>query len=181
MIILRARPEDTDLFTPRELDHGACCFYTEDRTARYRFCISDREAVLDGDSAFEQEAIDAFLFYSGFVSRVCAADGRLLRVREAATLEWHDILDIKPSQFFISRPKLAACRSWIASAGDVCIPVAEIDGALVAQDGHTRLRAALRWALAGFGSTASRGRNTLSISPGRPPPGAWVPWPIWRS
>ena len=69
MKIIRAGANDTDMFNQDKLNLGACCFFTEDRQNKYFFKIENREATLFTDSQlYIPEAINKFLFYSGFVS-----------------------------------------------------------------------------------------------------------------
>jgi len=62
------------------------------------------------------------------------------------------LASIQPSQIYISETKLAAVEAWwdAADLGAMTpIPVVELDGAIVATDGHTRAFAAYR---AGYGT-----------------------------
>jgi len=144
MEIIRAGMDDTNMFSKEQLAHGACCFYTADKSIRYYFEIQGHEAIL---YAYEQkyinEVIDEFLFYSNFVTCIKHTNGHVLKQRDAIKLEPFAILKIQPSQFYINEQKLINCKSWIKSQEDIRIPVATIDGKVVSLDGHTRLRAAL--------------------------------------
>jgi len=143
MKIIRAEVTDTDVFSTAQLAFGACCFYSEDRTNRYFFEIRGQSAVLYADSnLYIAEAIEEFLFYSGFVETIINQDGNTLHSRNIAKPYLCKIIDIRPSQFYISADKLAACKGWIVRPEDVMIPIVVRDGVIIAQDGHTRLRAA---------------------------------------
>lgn len=144
MDIVRAGFGDTDIFTQEQLNCGACCFYTESREYRYFFDINGREAILYADSQqYIDKVIDEFLFYSGFISCVKDADGRMLRKTNEHKMKLLEITQIQPSQFYINERKLASCKPWIKSQTDVMIPLAAINGKTVSLDGHTRMRAAL--------------------------------------
>lgn len=144
MDILRAGLEDTGLFSGEKLLHGACCFYTEDKTEQYYFAIDGQNAILHADGGQNiGKAIREFLFYSNFISRITAPNGVVLYESEAAKLVLTDICSIQPSQFFIDEDKLDSCKTWIKGQKDIMIPTACVRGKLVSLDGHTRLRAAL--------------------------------------
>ncbi|GHV41919.1 hypothetical protein FACS189490_09780 [Clostridia bacterium] len=146
MEILRAELSYTDLFTVEQLSNGACCFYTEDKLFKYYFAINGETAVLvtnDAEKLFVDDAIGEFLWYSGFVSAVLDESGGVIQSKSPVDLRPFGIAAIQPSQFYINELKLTNCKKWIKSASDVKIPVAEICGATVALDGHTRLFAAL--------------------------------------
>ena len=143
MEIIRANARDRDIFTEDELAFGGCCFCTEDRVHRFFFEINGREAVLHSGAAFVDAAIDEFLFYSGFITTIRDGNGNVLRERKLSEPYLCGIMKIRPSQFYISEDKLAACKKWIKSREDVYIPVLIRNGETIAQDGHTRLRAAL--------------------------------------
>lgn len=143
MEIKRAEPGNTNIFPAEKLRYGGCCFYSDNRECTYFFDIKGREAVLYADKPlYLDDVINEFLFYSNFVKRIYNPSGRLLHVNAAAALTRIRITDIQPSQFFINEQKLANCMTWITSFSDVYIPVAAVNGQIVALDGHTRLRAA---------------------------------------
>jgi len=147
MKIVRADLNDTDIFSAGQLAHGACCFYTEDRAQTYFFEIKRQSAILytKSDTCIT-EVINEFLFYSGFVTIIKNQSGGILYQHAAAKPEIKPYLckitDIRPSQFYISEDKLAACKTWITRPEDIMIPVVIRDGVYISQDGHTRLRAA---------------------------------------
>jgi len=143
MKIVRAGLNDTDIFSKDELDYGACCFFTEDKTARYFFKIKGREATLfSSTEQYITQAIDEFLFYSGFVLSVKDRDGRNLITRTQNEPYLHEISKIQPSQFFINEEKLYSCKKWIKGIEDIFIPIVIKDGRSISLDGHTRMRAA---------------------------------------
>lgn len=148
MKIIRANAYDTDIFSKKELDFGACCFYSEDRALKYFFEIKGRDAtlytnVIPCENQFLQEAIDNFLFYSGFIVTIKDTDGNILRENPQNKPYLHEILKIQPSQFYINEKKLIDCKKWIKSYEDIFVPIVIKDGISISQDGHTRLRAAL--------------------------------------
>jgi len=144
MKIIRANTNDTDIFSKEELAFGACCFYTENKAFRYFFKINGREAVLSANTdKFLKEAIDEFLFYSGFIISVKDACGNILMEKAQSKPYMHEILKIQPSQFYVSEKKLADCKKWIRSHEDIFIPIVIKDGICISLDGHTRMRAAL--------------------------------------
>jgi len=143
MDIIRAGFGDIDLFNHEQLERGACCFYSSDRLNKYFFEINGQEAVLHTNSLLHiDEAIDTFLFYSGFISRIKSPGGRLLRERVPSPLIELEVQKIQPSQFYINKQKLDNCKKWIQSQSDIMIPISNINGKIVSLDGHTRLRAA---------------------------------------
>lgn len=144
MKIIRASLDDTDLFDKNHLDFGACCFYSEDRKCKYFFSINKQEATLYmSEEQFVDEAIDEFVFYSGFVTTIRNSDGRVLKERNVGKLAPCLISEIQPSQFYISELKLQNCKKWLTNQSGLMIPVVVKDGKTIALDGHTRLRAAL--------------------------------------
>lgn len=144
MKIIRAETNDTDLFSVQELSHGACCFFTEDRISRYFFEIKGREATLfTNTEQYIREAIDAFLFYSGFLTSVQDANGKTLATRTPNKPYLCEVSKIQPSQFYVNQKKLENCKKWIKSHEDITIPIVRKDGKTISLDGHTRLRAAL--------------------------------------
>ena len=144
MEIIRAEMNDTDLFSKSELNFGACCFFTQDRVFRYFFGINGREAMLFANTnQYISEAIDAFLFYSGFIVSIKDENGCVLAARTQSRPYLFEISNIQPSQFYINEKKLESCKKWIKSPEDIFIPIAVKDGKVISLDGHTRLRAAL--------------------------------------
>jgi len=144
MKIVRASINDTDLFSSQQLIFGACCFFTEDKIGRYFFEINGREATLYTNTKDHiAQAIDEFLFYSGFITTIKDKEGRILAERTPNIPCLHEISKIQPSQFYISEDKLSRCKTWIRSSEDILVPVIVKDGKTIALDGHTRLRAAV--------------------------------------
>jgi len=143
MKIIRAELNDTDVFSASQLLFGACCFYSEDKANKYFFEIRGQSATLHADCDLHTaEAIKEFLFFSGFVTTILDKFGSILHENAVVEPYLCRICDIRPSQFFISADKLAACKGWITRPEDVLVPIVIRDGAIIAQDGHTRLRAA---------------------------------------
>ncbi|MCL1786625.1 MAG: hypothetical protein FWG38_01455 [Defluviitaleaceae bacterium] len=89
------------------------------------------------------EAIQEFLFYSGFITAVKDESGHVLATNAPNAPYLLDISHIQPSQFYINEKKLAACKGWIQGPEDILIPIAIRDGKNIALDGHTRIKAAL--------------------------------------
>ncbi|MCL2415285.1 MAG: hypothetical protein FWD01_00570 [Defluviitaleaceae bacterium] len=120
------------------------CFFTENRKHKYLFEISGQEAILHTKTdKYLQQAIDEFIFYSGFIVLIKDAKDGILLEREVAT-QLHKIAKIQPSQFYISEQKLKDCKKWIKSPQDIFVPITiSEDGKTIALDGHTRIRAAL--------------------------------------
>ena len=113
-------------------------------SGKYIFEITGREATLFAESRCHvNEAVEEFLYRSGFVTSIRDASGGILVQREPVKLELVEISAIRPSQFYISTSKLALCKRWIRGRDDVMIPIAWMGGEAVALDGHTRMRAAL--------------------------------------
>ena len=144
MEIIRAEINDTDMFTKRELDYGACCFFTDDRVFRYFFKINGKEATLyTNTEQYISETIELFLFYSSFILLIKDKDGRILAERTHNQPYLLEISKIQPSQFYINESKLESCKTWLKSPEDIYIPIVIKDGKIISLDGHTRLRAAL--------------------------------------
>lgn len=144
MNIIRAELDDTDLFDRKQLDNGACCFYTEDKSSKYYFEIIGQNAILHTDeNQFIDEVINEFLFYSGFITTIHDSSGQLLKERSIGKLDLMQITNIQPSQFYVNERKLINCQKWIKKQKDIIIPIAIINDKIVSLDGHTRLRAAL--------------------------------------
>ena len=144
MKILRAGAKDTDIFSKAELAFGACCFFSENREYKYFFEIEGRNAVLRSDTdKYISEAIDEFLFYSGFIVEIKDCSGRILFEKKQNEPYLYDISKIQPSQFYISQGKLENCKKWISGNEDIFIPIVIKDETAISLDGHTRLRAAL--------------------------------------
>ena len=144
MKIIRAGFEDTDIFSESELNHGACCFFSEDRTCKYFFEIKGQEAILHANTGmYTAEVIDEFLFYSGFITLIKTPDGDVLLEKATVEPRMFEVSKIQPSQFYISDEKLARCKRWITGPEDIHIPVVIKDGICISLDGHTRLRAAI--------------------------------------
>jgi len=144
MRITRAGLKDADIFTDEELRYGACCFFTEDRAYKYFFEIRGQEAILFSNTEqYINQAIDEFLFYSGFVNSVKDKDGRVLMTKTQNKPYLHKLLEIQPSQFYVNEDKLSNCKKWIKGIDDIFIPIAIKDGRSISLDGHTRMRAAL--------------------------------------
>jgi len=140
--IVRANPGDTNMFTEVQLTFGACCFYTGNK--KYFFEINGKEATLfTNTNEYINLAIDEFLFYSGFITKIKDQKGRILTERNPNAPILYEVAKIQPSQFYISEEKLQRCKKWITKPDDILIPISIIDSKVVALDGHTRLRAAL--------------------------------------
>lgn len=144
MKIIRAGIYDTDVFSQNELNHGACCFFTEDKKFKYFFEISGREATLfTNTEQYISQAIDEFLFYSGFIISIKDTDGRILATGTPNEPYLYEISKIQPSQFYVNKEKLERCKKWIKSYEDIIVPIVLKGGRSISLDGHTRLRAAL--------------------------------------
>jgi len=144
MKIIRAEKSDIDIFSESELGFGACCFFGEDKTCKYFFEIKKREATLHANTDQHiSQAIEEFLFYSGFITAVKDKDGRVLATRTPSEPYPLEIAEIQPSQFYINEKKLADCKKWMKSPEDIFIPIAAKDGKIISLDGHTRMRAAI--------------------------------------
>jgi hypothetical protein len=143
MKIVRAGVNDTDIFSEHELNHGACCFYTEDRSFKYYFEIRGREATFFANTdQYISQAIDEFLFYSGFIVLIKDTCGRTLASRTPNEPYLCEISKIQPSQFYVNKEKLHSCKKWIQDHEDIIIPIVHREGKIISLDGHTRLRAA---------------------------------------
>ncbi|MCL2015852.1 MAG: ParB/RepB/Spo0J family partition protein [Defluviitaleaceae bacterium] len=147
--ITRATPTNTDIFTPQQLQNGACCFFSEDtksnKKSTYFFEIRGQTAVLSTsatEKTFIQAAIQEFLLYSNFIHKICDVQGNVLMQKPPQKLQLVEISKIQPSQFYISQQKLADCQNWLVSEKAVYIPIMGRGGKLIALDGHTRLKAA---------------------------------------
>lgn len=144
MEIIRAGYNDTDIFSKSDLVFGACCFYSKDRAFKYLFKINGREATLYANTKqYVSEAIEEFLFYSGFVTLIKDENGSLLLEKPQIQPYLLEILQIQPSQFYINEKKLECCKKWVTSHEDILIPIVIKDDKCISLDGHTRLRAAL--------------------------------------
>ena len=144
MKVIRADASNTDIFSEYELDFGACCFFTEDRTRKYFFEIKGRQATLFADTKqYIPQVLEEFLFYSGFVTTIKDKSGDILLARAETKSFLMEIQKIQPSQFYISEEKLKSCKKWIKCPEDVYIPIVFRDGQAISLDGHTRMRAAM--------------------------------------
>jgi hypothetical protein len=144
MKIIRAGFNDTDIFSRDALNHGACCFFTEDRMNKFIFHIAGTEATLFADSTeYIETAINEFLFYSGFVTAVKDKSGHVIMNACCDKPYPMKISQIQPSQFYINEAKLISCKTWIKRTEDIFIPIVEKEGSRIALDGHTRMRAAI--------------------------------------
>ena len=144
MNITRADMNDTDIFDEHQLDFGACCFFTEDKTYKYFFEIKGHEVTLyTNSSQYIDQAIEEFLFYSSFITTIKDKDENVLLTRTAAKPYLLEISKIQPSQFFINEKKLESCKKWIKCPEDVLIPIVQKEDKTISLDGHTRMRAAL--------------------------------------
>jgi hypothetical protein len=144
MKIIRAGLDDTDIFSKDELEFGACCFFSEDKSCRYFFQIKGREAKLFTNTTKHiPQAIDEFLFYSGFVTAIKDERGNTLISRTPGEPFLCEVTKIQPSQFYINEAKLDNCKKWITKPDDIFIPIALQDNAIISLDGHTRMKAAL--------------------------------------
>ncbi|MDR1692786.1 MAG: hypothetical protein LBR72_05455 [Oscillospiraceae bacterium] len=144
MKIIRAGFNDADIFSRDELNHGACCFFTEDRRNKFVFRIEGTEATLFADSMeYVDMAMSEFLFYSGFVTTVKDKFGNVLMDACPDKPYLMKISQIQPSQFYINEAKLIRCKLWIKRMEDIFIPIVEKEGRYISLDGHTRMRAAL--------------------------------------
>ncbi|MCL2170741.1 MAG: ParB/RepB/Spo0J family partition protein [Defluviitaleaceae bacterium] len=144
MKILRAGLNDIDVFDKDELGFGACCFFSEDKKFRYFFKIHGREAILIANTKqYLPQAMEEFLFYSGFVTTIKNESGDVLLSRTPNEPFLCEISKIQPSQFYVNETKLENCKKWINAPSDILIPVVIRDGVCISLDGHTRMRAAL--------------------------------------
>ena len=142
--VLRAGFNDTDIFAKTDLELGGCCFFTEDRKFKYIFKIDGQEATLSANTNhYVSQVIDAFLFYSGFVTSIKDESGNILSTKELSEPYLFDIKKIQPSQFYINEKKLKSCKNWIKSNKDIFIPIVIKNDTCISLDGHTRMRAAL--------------------------------------
>ena len=106
MKILRAGHNSTNIFSKQQLDYGACCFYSEDKACKYFFEISNREAKLfTNTNQYITEAIEEFLFYSGFVTIIKDENDNILYSKDVPQPYWLEISKIQPSQFYINQQK----------------------------------------------------------------------------
>jgi len=124
-------------------DVGACYFFSEDKACKYFFKINGREAILfTNTKLYINQAIDEFLFYSGFITLIKDKEGNTLVSRTMAEPYLLEISKIQPSQFYINQQKLNSCKRWIKIPQDIFIPIAIKDSKTISLDGHTRLKAA---------------------------------------
>lgn len=143
MKIIRAGYDDTDMFSKEELDSGACCFFTEDKSHTYFFEIRGREAILfSNDAQYIRQVIDEFLYFSSFIHVIKDKYGRILAENSTKEPYLLELSHIQPSQFYINERKLESCKKWIKSPKDIILPICIKDGKSILLDGHTRLRAA---------------------------------------
>ena len=144
MKIIRAKADDTDIFSKYELGFGACCFFTEDRARKYFFEIKGREATLFANTGqYIPQAIEEFLYYSGFVTTIKDQNGNILLTKAGPKPFLLEIQKIQPSQFYISEEKLESCKKWLKSPENLYIPIVFRDGKAISLDGHTRMRTAM--------------------------------------
>ena len=144
MEIIRAEITDTDIFNESDLVFGACCFYTEDKNCKYIFKIQGTEATLfTNTDKYKNQAIEEFIFYSGFITTIKDKDGNILLTRAPVKAYAFEISKIQPSQFYVNEKKLERCKKWIKKPEDILIPIVIKDDKVISLDGHTRLRAAL--------------------------------------
>jgi len=144
MNIIRAGLNDTDIFSKDELDFGGCCFFSEDKAYRYFFRIKGLEATLFANTKqYISQAVEEFLFYSGFITSIKDERGNTLMSRTPSEPYLYEISKIQPSQFYISEIKLNNCKKWITKADDIIVPIVIKNGTSISLDGHTRMRAAL--------------------------------------
>ena len=144
MEIIRAGLNDTNIFNENELSYGACCFFTEDRTCKYYFKINGREATLYANTdKYIPQAVEEFLFYSGFITLIKNEVGNKLFSRTQDEPYLCEIEKIQPSQFYINEKKLENVKKWIKSQEDIYIPIVIKNEQIISLDGHTRMRAAL--------------------------------------
>jgi len=143
MKIIRASIDDTDIFSENELNFGACCFFTEDKLCKYFFEIEGRVATLFSNSQqYTFQAINEFLFYSGFITTIRDENGAVLLNRKPNKAYLYEISKLQVSQFYISEVKLESCKKWIRCQDDIFVPIVVSDGKTILIDGHTRVRAA---------------------------------------
>jgi len=144
MKIIRAGTNDIDVFSESELSFGACCFFTGDKLHRYFFEIDGREATLfTNTKLYIPQAIDEFLYYSGFIASIKDKEGNILLTRTPNTPYLCEINKLQPSQFYINEKKLENCKKWIKRPEDIFVPITMKDRKTILLDGHTRVRAAI--------------------------------------
>lgn len=151
-------------FPPEVLrQHGA--FLADNRPWAFRI-ISGHEAVVTPPypgAAGLEEVAEFFRFYAGHITAFFDQQGRELLRLPAVERREVPIRDLQPTQFSVDREKCAAVGTFLETAADIVVPVAELDGALCVLDGHTRLYTA--W---------QKGIRTAMVF-SRAERGAWLP------
>lgn len=107
----------------------------------YEVEIIDSEcAVIRGkDSEKYLSLAGEFRFHAPHISRFINSDGKTI-LKFLPPERFNLPLNlIQPSQFYVSRQKLQAIRSFIKKAEDIVIPVIHMNDRYISLDGHTRL------------------------------------------
>ena len=107
----------------------------------YEIEIIDSEcAVIRGkDSEKYLSLAEEFLFHAPHISRFINSDGTTI-LKFLPQKQFSLPLNlIQPSQFYVSRQKLQAIRSFIQKAEDIVVPVIRMNDRYMSLDGHTRL------------------------------------------
>lgn len=131
----------TDPRFPMEVlrQHGA--FLADGQPWAFRV-ISGSEAVVTpphpGAEGLE-EVVERFRFYAEHITAFYDGEGRCLARLPAVERREIAISALQPAQFSVDREKCGAVGSFLHTAADLVVPVAELDGALCVLDGHTRL------------------------------------------
>lgn len=100
-------------------------------------------AVLHGQVPADADAlVEEIRFHAGHLTRFLDEQGNeLIRLPEVALFHLA-LAEIQPSQFLVDADKLRAVQSFVRDETDVLIPLSPYGARYLAQDGHTRLKAA---------------------------------------
>lgn len=100
-------------------------------------------AVLHGSLPRDVEPlVEEIRFHAGHLTRFVDALGNQLALLPAVRLFLVPVEAIQPSQFLVDEEKLRAVQSFVRGKTEVVIPLSPWGDRYVAQDGHTRLKAA---------------------------------------
>ena len=138
MRIDRINTYDDNRFSQEALYQHGCYIVDGDVPVEIKI-ISQTKALIKGEEAYFDEAIEEFRFNAKHITNFYDESGKLIKKFKDVEVFKLDLDKIQPIQFFIDSDKLEAVKSFVNREEDVIIPVTICEDTYTSLDGHTRL------------------------------------------
>lgn len=143
LTIKRINAYDDSRFQQQVLNqHGA--FLVNDKHPFEVEIVGSDSAIIRGEKEeYYLDVIEEFRFFAEHITRFYDRDGHNIIDFTPVKPFKVEIKRIRPSQFWVSKEKKTAVKSFVTSERDIVIPLVEFEDGYIALDGHTRLSVAI--------------------------------------